>query len=77
MRQCDGVFFMNDMILSKSARIYIRKEKARIRREISDVQKQQEFIQGLYEKFSASKKKHGALIANNAAQEQKPTLSHS
>jgi len=37
--------------LPKSVRKYIRKEKARIRREILDIQKQEEAIKQLYEKF--------------------------
>ena len=37
--------------LPKSIRKYIRKEKARIRREVLDIEKQEELIQQLYEKF--------------------------
>jgi len=37
--------------LSKSARKHIRREKARIRREILDPKKQEEAINQLYEKF--------------------------
>jgi len=37
--------------LSKSLRKYIRKEKARIRREVLDVKKQEELIWQLYQKF--------------------------
>jgi len=37
--------------LPKSIRKYIRKEKARIRREVLDVGKQEELINKLYEKF--------------------------
>jgi len=37
--------------LPKSIRKYIRKEKARIRREVLDMGKQEELIQQLYEKF--------------------------
>ena len=37
--------------LPKSLRKYIRKEKARIRREILDLKKQRELIDQLYKKF--------------------------
>lgn len=37
--------------LPKSLRKYIRLEKARIRREVSDFKKQQELIQKLYERI--------------------------
>ena len=37
--------------LPKSIRKYIRKEKARIRREVLDMGKQEELINKLYEKF--------------------------
>jgi hypothetical protein len=37
--------------LPKSIRKYIRKEKARIRREVLDLKKQEELIQQLYERF--------------------------
>lgn len=37
--------------LPKSIRKYIRKEKARIRKEILDLEKQKEEIQKLYQKF--------------------------
>jgi len=36
----------------KSLRKYIRKEKARIRREVLDLKKQKEMIQRLYKRFS-------------------------
>ena len=36
--------------LPKSIRKYISKEKARIRREFSDIKKQEEFIKELYQK---------------------------
>ena len=38
--------------LPKSIRKYIRKEKARIRREISDSEKQKELVNQLYQRFS-------------------------
>ncbi len=41
----------------KSLRKYIRKEKARIRREIFDFKKQEEEIQKLYQRFLKEKKK--------------------
>lgn len=37
--------------LPKSLRKYIRKEKARIRREVLDFEKQEELISELYQKF--------------------------
>jgi len=37
--------------LPKSIRKYIRKEKARIRREVLDLEEQERLIQQLYEKF--------------------------
>ncbi len=39
--------------LTKSVRKFIRFEKARIRREISDSKKQEELIQQLYERFNS------------------------
>ena len=37
--------------LPKSLRKYIRKEKARIRREVLDIKEQERLIQELYKKF--------------------------
>ena len=37
--------------LTKSLRKYIRKEKARIRREVLDIREQERLIQELYKKF--------------------------
>ncbi len=37
--------------LSKSARKHIRKEKARIRRDVLDLKEQEKLIKKLYEKF--------------------------
>ena len=37
--------------MPKSLRKYIRREKARIRREVLDLKKQKELISELYEKF--------------------------
>ena len=42
---------MPKLRLSKSARKFIRKEKARIRREILDLDGQKELISELYNKF--------------------------
>ena len=39
---------MNANALSKSARIFIRREKARIRRNIFDLKEQDKLISGLY-----------------------------
>jgi len=43
--------------LPKSLRKYIRKEKARIRREISDLKEREELIAGLYDKIFKKYKK--------------------
>jgi hypothetical protein len=37
--------------LPKSIRKYVRKEKARIRREVLDIEKQRQLINELYKKF--------------------------
>jgi hypothetical protein len=37
--------------LSNSTRKFIRKEKARFRRDISDIKEREKLISGLYEKF--------------------------
>lgn len=37
--------------MPKSLRKYIRQEKARIRREVLDIKKQEELINGLYQKL--------------------------
>ena len=42
--------------MPKSIRKFIRREKARIRREVLDVKKQEELIEGIYKKFSKEKK---------------------
>jgi len=42
--------------MPKSIRKFIRKEKARIRREVLDVKKQEELIAEIYKKFSKRKK---------------------
>ena len=42
--------------MSKSIRKFIRKEKARIRREVLDIKKQEELIVKMYQKFSKEKK---------------------
>lgn len=39
---------MNTENLSKSRKIYIRREKARIRRNVSDLKEQNKLISGLY-----------------------------
>jgi len=40
-----------DLKLPKSIRKYIRKEKARIRKEVLDLKEQERLIQELYQKF--------------------------
>jgi hypothetical protein len=42
---------MNTKTLSKSIRKFIRKEKARIRREVLDLKEQEKLINELYQKF--------------------------
>jgi len=42
--------------MPNSVRKFIRKEKARIRREVLDLKKQEELISELYQKFSKTKK---------------------
>ena len=42
---------MSEKRLPRSLRKYIRKEKARIRREVLDLEKQKELIGQLYERF--------------------------
>ena len=44
--------YMKAKRLPKSLRRYIRKEKARIRREVLDLKKQAELINELYKRFS-------------------------
>jgi hypothetical protein len=41
--------------LPKSIRKYIRKEKARIRREVLDLKEQEKLIEELYQKFQKQK----------------------
>jgi len=41
--------------LSKSLRKYIRQEKARIRREVLDLEEQKKLIEELYQKFLKNK----------------------
>jgi len=41
--------------LSKGIRKYIRKEKARLRREVFDIEEQKKLIQELYQKLKISK----------------------
>lgn len=48
--------------LPKSLRKYIRKEKARIRREVLDLKEQEKLIQELYQKI-ASEKRNPRLTA--------------
>jgi len=50
--------------LPKSVRKYIRKEKARIRREVLDIKEQEKLIDQLYEKFLKKNKKIKKLNKN-------------
>lgn len=47
-----------DVKLPKSIRKFIRKEKARIRREILDLKEQERLIQELYQKFLKNRGKN-------------------
>lgn len=42
--------------MPKSVRKFIRRGKARIRREVLDIKEQEKLIAGLYQKFSKEKK---------------------
>ena len=42
---------MNTKKLSKSTRIFIRREKVRIRRNVSDLKEQEKLISGLNQQF--------------------------
>lgn len=42
--------------MPKSIRKFIRKEKARIRREVLDIKEQEKLIAGVYKRFSKEKK---------------------
>jgi len=48
-------YFMARKCIPKSFRKFIRKEKARIRREVFDLKKQEELINELYEKITTKK----------------------
>ena len=52
--------------LPKSLRKYIRKEKARIRREVLDLKKQEELISELYQKIACEKRTLGSSTSRNA-----------
>ncbi len=54
--------------LSKSIRKYIRREKARVRREVLDLEKQKKLIDELYKSFS---KKEDKKIKNKQKNENK------
>jgi hypothetical protein len=43
--------------LSKSVRQHIRKEKARIRREVSDLEERKKVVSDLYQKYLPKKRK--------------------
>ena len=48
--------------LPKSVRKFIRREKARIRREVLDLKKQKKQIQEFYQKIFEESKKHGNKV---------------
>jgi hypothetical protein len=49
--------------LPKSVRKFIRKEKARIRREVLDIKEQEKLINGLYEKFLKNPHKSAEAVS--------------
>jgi len=51
------LYFMAKKNLPKSLRKFIRKEKARIRREVFDIKKQEELISEIYQKLLKTKTK--------------------
>jgi hypothetical protein len=53
-----------DVKLPKSIRKFIRKEKARIRKEILDLKEQERLIQDLYQKFSKHENKRNIQKSN-------------
>jgi len=53
-----------DVKLPKSVRKYIRKEKARIRKEILDLKEQERLIQELYQKFLKHENKRDIQKSN-------------
>jgi len=48
--------------LPKSVRKFIRREKARIRREVLDLKEQEKQIQEFYQKIFEESKKHGNKV---------------
>jgi hypothetical protein len=56
--------FIMDVKLPKSVRKYIRKEKARIRKEILDLKEQERLIQELYQKFLKHENKRDIQKSN-------------
>ncbi len=53
--------------LPKSIRKYIRKEKARIRREVSDIEKQKKLINEIYQKLNLKTKKEPSVEKKSSA----------
>lgn len=51
--------------MPKSIRKHIRKEKARIRREVLDLKKQKELIDKLYQRFSKADENRGDIQSSN------------
>ena len=51
VKKQEEVKAMNTKKLSKSIRIFIRREKARIRRSVFDLKEQEKLISGLYQQF--------------------------
>lgn len=55
--------------MPRSARKFIRREKARIRRQVFDVKKQEELINQLYNKFNYDNKRDLQPSPPNGSQE--------
>lgn len=51
--------------MPKSIRKHIRKEKARIRREVLDLKNQKELIDKLYQRFSKKDENRGDIQSSN------------
>ena len=62
---------MKQKRIANSFRKYIRKEKARIRREVLDLNKQEELIKGLYLKFNPGKIEKKKLKEKKQKKEKK------
>ena len=59
--------------LSKSIKKFIRKEKARIRREVLDLKEQEKLIQELYQKFFKNQRKSATTASPKQDTKNKQT----